>query len=118
MGKKKLDKIGCLAMYRKYKVIIEILAHPFDFIEFPIDSPAPRKIYLRQVWIQEKNCECFPIMEVRNTSLGCRVLVDMLPRVGDILPRVVVWSVCVYSHGWVGKFSEISAALSYSKIRG
>ena len=26
----------------------------------------------------------------------------------------MVWSLCVYSHGWVGKCSEILAALSYS----
>ena len=35
-------------------------------------------------------------------------------RVGDVVPGVVVWSLCVYSHGWVGKCSEILAALSYS----
>ena len=31
-------------------------------------------------------------------------------RVGDVAPGVVVWSLCVYSHGWVGKCSEILAA--------
>ena len=35
-------------------------------------------------------------------------------RVGDVVPGDVVWSLCVYSHGWVGKCSEILAALSYS----
>ena len=30
--------------------------------------------------------------------------------VGDVVPGVVVWSLCVYSHGWVGKCSEILAA--------
>ena len=38
---------------------------------------------------------------------------------GDVDPGVVVWSLCVYSHGWVGKCSEILAAnISYCKIRG
>ena len=31
-------------------------------------------------------------------------------RVRDVVPGVVVWSLCVYSHGWVGKCSEILAA--------
>ena len=39
-------------------------------------------------------------------------------RVEDVVPGVVVWSLCVYSHGWVGKCSEILATLSYSIIRG
>ena len=52
MGKK-LDSIIWLSSVGN-KVVKEILAHPFDFIEFPIDSPAPRKMYLRQVWIEEK----------------------------------------------------------------
>ena len=30
--------------------------------------------------------------------------------VGDVVPGVVVWSLCVYSQGWVGKCSEILAA--------
>ena len=38
--------------------------------------------------------------------------------VGYVVPGVVVWSLCVYYHGWVGKCSEILAALSYSTIRG
>ena len=30
--------------------------------------------------------------------------------VGDVVPGVVVWFLCVYSHGWLGKCSEILAA--------
>ena len=31
-------------------------------------------------------------------------------RVGDVVPGVVVWSLCAYSHGLVSKCSEILAA--------
>ena len=35
---------------------------------------------------------------------------DYSQRVGDVVPGVVVWSLCVYPHDWVVKCSEILAA--------
>ena len=34
----------------------------------------------------------------------------LVERVGDVIPGVVVWSLCVYSHDWVDKRSETLAA--------
>ena len=50
-------------------------------------------------YICEKHCDCHKekgMPETVNTQ-----------RVGDVVPGFVVWSLCVYSHGWLGNWWRI-----------
>ena len=57
-------------------------------------------------FVSNKDDKSLPFV---NNSVG-RLRTHCLQRVGGVIPSVVVWSLCIYSHGWVGKCSEILAA--------